>query len=192
MHNVNVHLDPRAQHAYRVGDAVLAVHQEMLANGMDDMVLGRQVDGLGVLDDVLHVFFRNLAVGGNHRMHAAIVEAAHVSAGNAEIDAADFHIRHLLGLDDGVAHVFLGHGRVADLALAHAARAGLAEADDVQRAFGVEFADDGADLGGADFQSDDDGGRIKHVFSWCVRVCGASVCRAATHSLPASGPGRCW
>ena len=97
---------------------------------------GGQVDGLGVLDHVLHVVFGDLAVGGDDRMHAAIVEAADVAAGDAEIDAADFHIGHLLGLDDGVAHVLLGQRRVGDFALAHAARARLAEADDVQRAVG--------------------------------------------------------
>ena len=119
---------------------------------------GGQVDGLGVLDDVLHVVFRDLAVGGDDRMHAAVVEAAHVAAGDAEIDAADFDIGHLLGFDNGVAHVLLGSGRIGDFAFAHAAGAGLAEADDVQRAVGAEFADHGADLGGADFQPDDDRG----------------------------------
>ena len=48
-------------------------------------------------------------------------------------------------------------GRVHDLALAHAARARLAEADDVQRAVGVLLADNGADFRRADFQTDDDG-----------------------------------
>ena len=108
MHDMHVHLDARAEHAHRVGDAVLAVHQKMLADGVDDVVLGGQVDRLGVLDHVLHVVFRDLAVGGDDRMHAAIVEAAQVAAGDAEIDAADFDIGHLLGLDDGVAHVLLG------------------------------------------------------------------------------------
>ena len=37
-------------------------------------------------------------------------------------------------------------GRVADFAFAHAARARLAEADDVQRAVGINLADDGANL----------------------------------------------
>ncbi len=170
MHDVHVHLDARAEHAHRVGDAVLPVHQEMLADGVDDMVLGGQVDRLGVLDHVLHVVFRNLAVGGDDRMHAAVVEAAQVAAGDAEIDAADLDIGHLLGLHNGVAHVLLGRRRIGDFAFAHAARARLAQADDVERAIGAEFADHGADLGRADFQSDDDRGGIKHVSSWGVRV----------------------
>ena len=60
-------------------------------------------------------------------------------------------------------------GASADLAFAHAARARLAQADNVQRAFGAEFAHHGAHFGGADFQSDDDGEELKHVFSCCVR-----------------------
>ena len=109
--DVNVHFQPRAEHADGIGDAVLAVHEKMLADGVDDVVFRGQIDRLGVLDHVLHVVLGNFAVGGNHRMHAAIVEAADVAAGHAEINVADFHVGHLLGLDDGVAHVLLGLGR---------------------------------------------------------------------------------
>ena len=144
--DVHVHFQPRAEHPDGIGDAVLAVHKKMLADGVNDRVLGGQIDGLGIFDDVLDIVLGNFAVGGNDRMHAAIVEAADVPAGHAEINAADFHVGHLLGLDDGVAHVFLGLRGVHDLALAHAARARLAEADDVQRAVGVLFADDGANF----------------------------------------------
>ena len=75
---------------------------------MDDVVFRRQIDRLGVLDDILHVLLGDLAVGGDDGMDAMIVEAADVAAGDAEIDAADFHVGHLLGLDDGVADVLLG------------------------------------------------------------------------------------
>ena len=90
-------------------------------------------------------------------MHAAIVEAADMPAGHAEIHAANLHVGHLLGLDDGVAHVLLGLGRVGDFAFAHAPRSRLAEADDVQCAVGAPFANDGADFRRADFQTDNDG-----------------------------------
>ena len=93
----------------------------MLADGMNDVVLRGQIDRLGVLDDVLDVLLGNFAIGGHNRVDAAIVKTADVAAGNAEVGAADFNVRHLLGFDDRVAHVLLGHGRVANLALAHAA-----------------------------------------------------------------------
>ena len=78
-------------------------------------------------------------------------------AGHAQIDAADFHIGHLLGLDNGIADVLLHCRRVANLALTHAARFRLAESDDIQsRRVRIQFADDRADFRCADFQSDDD------------------------------------
>ena len=100
-----------------------------------------QIDGLGVFDGVLHVVLGDFPVGGDDGMNAMIAEAANVIAGDAEIDAADFDVGHLLGLDDGVADILLGQGRFGDLALAHAAGAGLADADDVEGVAGVDFAD---------------------------------------------------
>ena len=54
-------------------------------------------------------------------MHAAIIEAADMPAGDGQIHAPDLYVGHLLGRDDGVAHIFLHHGGVGDLAFAHAA-----------------------------------------------------------------------
>jgi hypothetical protein len=93
----------------------------MLAHGMNDRVFSRQIDGLGIFDDVLDIVLGNFAIGGNHRVHAAIVEAADMAAADAEIDAADLHIGHLFGLGHGGAQVFLDLFGVDDLALAHAA-----------------------------------------------------------------------
>ncbi len=168
--DVDIHLDPRAVHADGIEDAALAIDVEMLADGVDDGVVDGQIDGLGVLDDVLDVLGGDLAVGGDDGMDAVVVEAADVVAGDAQIDAADFDVGHLLGLDDGVADVLLGQGGVGDFAFADAAGAGLAEADDVEGAGGVDLAGHDADFGGADFQADDDGGGIKHVSFWCERV----------------------
>src|SRR5206468_4134949 len=154
--DVDVHLDARAQQADWIGNAVVAVHQELLANGVDDVVLGGEIDGLGVFDHVLNVLLGNQAVSGNHRMNSAIVETAQVASGHAEINAADFDIRHLLGLDDCLPYVLLGGGGIGDFALAHAARAGLAQADDVEGVAWAEFAHDGANFGGASFEADDD------------------------------------
>ncbi len=134
----------------------------MLADGVNNAAFGRQVDGLGVFEHVLDVLLRNRAIGRNHGMNPVIVEAANMIAGDSQVNAADFDIGHLLGFDDGVADVLLGQGGLGDFAFAHAARAGLAHADDVESAAGIDFADYGANLGGANFQSDDDVGWIKH------------------------------
>jgi len=132
VYHVNIHFHARTEHADGVGNSILAVHEEVLANGVDDVIARGQIDRLGVLDDVLHVVLGNFAVRGNDRMHAAIIESAHVAAGDTEIHAADFHVGHLLGFDDRVANIFFDGRRVANLAFAHAARFRLAEAHDIQ------------------------------------------------------------
>ena len=139
----------------------------MLPDGVHHVVFRGQVDRLRVLDHVFEVLGCNFPVRGNHRMHAAIGEPANMPAGHAEIDAADFHIRHLLGFDDGVADVFRRGRRVGNFAFAHPTRARLPQADDIQGAGCIHFPDDRADFGRADFQTDNDRGRrIKH-FSSC-------------------------
>ena len=154
---MHVHFDARAQHADRVCDAALAIDEEVLANRVQHIILRRQIDRLRVLRHVLDILLRDLAVGRDDGMHAAIVEAAHVPAGHTEMHAANFHVGHLLGLNDSIANVL---GRECDIdhfAFAHAARARLADADDVQRALRVHVTDDGAHFRSADFQSNDDG-----------------------------------
>ncbi len=134
----------------------LAVDQEVLPDGVQDIIFRRKIDGLGVLDHVLDILRSDLAVGRDDGMHAAIVEPAHVAAAHPEINAADFDISHLLGFDDGVADVLAGQRHIDDFAFAHAARARLAHAHNVQRALRVHVADDRAHFRGADFQSNDD------------------------------------
>src|SRR5439155_3425002 len=96
MNHMDIHLDASAEHADGIGNAVLAVHEEMLPDGVDDMVLRGQVDGLGVFDDVLNVVLADFAVGRDDGMDAAIVEASEVANGDSEINAANFNVRHLL------------------------------------------------------------------------------------------------
>src|SRR6185369_6750931 len=124
--------------------------------GMQHAMVRRHVDRLGVLDHVIDVFRHDFAVGGNHRMHPAIIEPANVSAGHSQINAPNLHVGHQLGFDDRVADIFADHGGIGDFTFAHAAGARLANADDVQRARVVDFAHNGANFGSADFQPDND------------------------------------
>ena len=135
MNNVHVHFEAGAEHANGIGDVVLAVHKEMLADGVNDAVFRGQVDGLGIFNNVLDVFFGNFAIGADDGVNAAIVKAANVAARDAKENAADFDVGHLLGFDDGVAHIFLGGGDVGDFTFADAARTALAETDEVEAAF---------------------------------------------------------
>src|SRR5208282_1079131 len=154
--NVDVHLDARSEHSHRIGNAVVTVHEEVLPDGMDDVILRRQIDRLGILDYVLDIVLGNFPIRGDNRMHSTIVKSAKMASGDSEKNAADFDISHLFGFDDGVAHILLDHGSVGDFALAHAARTRLAKADDVQAAVTGHFAYDGANFRSADFKSHDD------------------------------------
>src|SRR5436853_7433191 len=116
----------------------------MLADRVNDMVLRRQVDDFGILDDVLHIGFADLPVRRNHRMHAPVVESTQMPASDTEMDAANLDIGHLLGLNDGVPNILFGQRRVANLTFAHTTRARLAQANDVQSALGVKLAGDSA------------------------------------------------
>src|SRR5882762_8063792 len=125
-------------------------------------------------------------------MHAAIVKAAQVPATDAKINAANLHVGHLLRLDDGIANILARERRINDLAFAHAARAALADADDTERAGVVDFANDGADFRRTHFQTDNDRGLIKHVYSCWVRLSWVWAPRAAPERLRARALGRCW
>ena len=125
---MHVHFHARAAHPHRIEDAALAIDVEMLADGVYNRVVRRKIDRLGILHHVLHVFLRDFAVRGRHGMNAVIVKPADMIASDAKIDAANFHIRHLLGFHDGVANIFGNQPRIGNFAFAHAARAAIAPA----------------------------------------------------------------
>ena len=108
---------------------------------MQDDVLGRQIDGLGIIDDLIHVRLRNVVFEREHGMQAATVEAANMAAGDAEKHAADLHVGHLLRLDNGGAQVLGDLTRVDHLAFADPEGARLADADNSQPAIAVSPAD---------------------------------------------------
>ena len=166
MHYVHIDFDSGTEHPDGIDDSVLPIDQEVLANGMEDIILRRQVNGFGVLDYVLDVFLGDFPICRDHWMNPAIVETAQVPAGHTEKDAADFYVGHLFRFDDGVANILRRHGSIGNLAFAHAARTRLADADNIESAGGIDLTDHSANLRSADFQADDDGVGIRH-FSFC-------------------------
>src|SRR5216117_85539 len=82
-------------------------------------------------------------------MHAAIIEAAHMTTSDSQIDTADFDIGHLLGFNNRVAHVLLSSRSIGNFSFAHAARAGLAEADDFRAPSELNLTSDGQTFEGA-------------------------------------------
>jgi hypothetical protein len=67
----------------------------------------------------------------------------------------DLAARHQLGLLDRALNRLHGRLDVDDDALLQAARRVAADADDLERAVGLDFADDRDDLAGADVEADD-------------------------------------
>src|SRR3989442_4408242 len=193
MNDVHIHFHLRAEHADRILDAVLTVHVEVLADDVDHVILRRQIDGLGVLDHVLHVLVGDFAVGGHDRMHAPVVETAQVPAAHPEVYAANFHVRHLLGFDDGVPNVLAGEGSIDNLRFAHAARTRLADPDDAESGrVGIDFAHHGTNFRGADLQADDDRRWGKHVFFCWVRINWVWARRADPRWLRPRARANCW
>ena len=141
----------------------MAIDKEMLPDGVDDDVVHRDIDGLGVEEDVAHFLFADLAIFVRHDHAAAIVETPDVSAADARKDIVHLNPRAILRRDDGVLDILHGRFDVDDLAFAHAFRSRLTDSDHLNVAAVEHFADDRAHLRGAHFQPYDDAFFCQHV-----------------------------
>src|SRR5262245_31716919 len=117
-------------------------------------------------------------------MDPAIVETPYVPTGDSEIHTSDFDVGHLLGFNDRGPNILFGKGCIDDFTFADTTRTGLSKTDNVHRAFRAKFTDDGANLGGANFQSNDNRRAIKHAFSWFGEVWQLSVGQGEQRSPP--------
>src|SRR6266545_1833871 len=88
-HEVDLDFQPHARHAERLADAILIVDDEGLRQSVDDLAVGREVDGLRRLERALDVDGVDLAALAGHRHHAAAVDAADVPTGHARVDRRD-------------------------------------------------------------------------------------------------------
>ncbi len=81
------------------------------------------------------------------------IEAAHVTAGDAGVHRVNFTARHQFGFFHGALDGLHGGFDVDHDSFFQAARGVTADADDLELAVGLDFADDGDDLAGADVQA---------------------------------------
>ena len=144
-----------AHHADGVLDAALLVDDELLRDDVQDLAVHGDHDGLGRVDDAVHVFLGDLAVLAGDGNDAAGVDALDVAPGHAGVHPVHLAARHELRRLDGVLDGLHGGLDVDDDAPAQAAGGRGAHADDLQLSGLVELADDGADLRRADVQPDD-------------------------------------
>ena len=128
-----------------------AVDDVFLRQHVQDFLIGGDGHRLGGVDHALDVALHHLLV--LDRDDAVRIEAAHVAAGDAGIHRVDLAAGHELGFLDRALNGLHGGLDVDHHALLQAARGMAADADDLQRAVGLDFADDGDDLAGADVQA---------------------------------------
>ncbi len=94
----DVHLGLQAYpgHADRIADALLAVHDELLGQHVEDFLVCRDRNRFGGVDDVLDVALGHLFIPHPH--DSMRVETAHVATGDACEHRVDFAAGHQLGL----------------------------------------------------------------------------------------------
>src|SRR5712664_3503450 len=153
--DVHLHLQPHARHAEGLAHAVGVVHHEGLRQDVQDLAILRDVDGARGVHRAVDVGLAHLAVLARHGHHAAAVAGADVAARHAGVDGRDLDARHLLGLGHRLTDRLDGGVDVDHDAAAQPTRRGRADADDVEASAEAGRRNDGADLGGADVQADD-------------------------------------
>src|SRR5574340_746656 len=149
---MDLRFEADAGHAHRVPDAVLLVHDVALRQGMQDLPVERDGDGLRRLNGPLHVVFIHFPPFDGHDAQAVL--SPDVAPGDAGVYGADFAARHALGLIHGLAYRIHRALDIDDDAFSQSLGRTGTDADDVDpRLF--HFPHDGAGLGGADIEPDD-------------------------------------
>ena len=140
--------------AHRVLDAVLAVNQKILHQGVDHLPVGGNGHGAGRVDDPVHVRRGHFPILDGDDPLA--VDHLGLAAADAGINRADFAVGHDLRLFHGLANGPHGILDVDHHPFAQAAcGGGAAQAHDLHLVF-PHFSHHGADLGGADVQTNDE------------------------------------
>ena len=154
MDDMEIRLHGFAKEPHRRGRVLQPIEPVVADDRVDVNMVGRDVDLAGnraILFDMLGADDR-FAI--RQTVGAAVVHALDVRAGDRQINAADFHIGGVLGLGQRVAQAGAGLRVIEDLTLAHAGTFCLADAENLDRAVGLDLADHETGLAGADFDSD--------------------------------------
>ena len=96
--DMQIHLKPRADHAYGIEDAGLVVEDELAGQQMEDFAVGRALDGTGTFDGGTHIVAGNFAHAIAEIESAVGVEAANMRAANAHNALVNVDAGHALGL----------------------------------------------------------------------------------------------
>jgi hypothetical protein len=154
--DVKISLQLGAHHPERVQNAVLTIHIIVLQDGVQEHVRLRNAHLPRRSLDVLEILFADLLAIIRDHHGAPIIKAGNVRAGHRQEHAADHHVALLLRVCQRLPNALPRGVEVHDLAFAHAARRRLSDAEDLHRAIVLRLTDDGAHLGSADLEPDDD------------------------------------
>ena len=149
-------LEPQRAHAQRVLDALLAVDREPAPLDVEHVAVRRDRHGARDLDRPVDVLAGDLAVVRGDGDLAGGVLALDVLPADADEGAVDLPAGQPLGALDGVGDGPDGLVDVDHDGLAQAGRGDGAVAHDGQAAVAADLADQGADLGRADVDADED------------------------------------
>src|SRR5205814_7799159 len=109
-------------HAHRVEDARLIVHDELARQQVQNFAIGRALHGASALDGGLHVFAGDFAHAAAEVKAAVGIEAEDVRAADANHALIDVGASHPLGVLVGGLDYFRCGPKLGDKALAHACR----------------------------------------------------------------------
>lgn len=121
VNDVEIGLEPLAQHSDRAEDAVVSIDVIALDDRMQEGVLRRNADLACVYLYVVDVLLVDLIALFRQGDATAVIEALDVRPGDADVDAANHDVALLLGIDHGFVHALHRRFEINDLALAHSA-----------------------------------------------------------------------
>ena len=129
--DVHLGFEAHSRHADGIADAFLAVDDVFLRQHVQDLLIRRNGDRLGRIDDAFDIALHHfLVLDGDD---AVRIEAAHVAAGDAGVHRVNFTARHQFGLFHGPLDRLHRGFDVHHDALLQAARRMAADADDFKR-----------------------------------------------------------
>ena len=159
-----------AAHPERIVYAVLAVHDELLRDDMDDFSVRREGEALRVLDQPVDVGLGDFVLRAADAHHPAALEALDVIARDPDDRTLNMHPRLRLRLRNRGGDRVRGPVDVRDHAAVHAVRGASTHSKDVNATLFIRAGHHGAHFSRTDVETDN---VVHHGFTLS---CNASSC----------------
>ena len=140
-------------HANRLTNAVGTVNLIALGQHVQNALVGRDGDSARRFKHALDIGIVDFGIANRNR--TVRIARADMGAGNAGKYRMNLTIRHEFGFFDSALDRLLGRFNIDHHATLQPARGMRAQAHDLNRTVGLNFADDSNDFAGADIEPDD-------------------------------------